>query len=129
MEVLRSNGRLMDPTGSKNVRVLVDKETSRVITFNSVLENIIQMKEYFTSIFANDPIRLAGLLGSGCYNFSFCSFLLLSIPHTEEMQFNRAIKQLSFQAQINYYHEWAEVRLGDLYSMHFLRVWNGQQQE
>ena len=38
------------------------------------------------------------------------------------MQFNKLIKNLSFEAQINHYHEWAEVRLGDLYSMRNLHI-------
>ena len=103
IEVLTKKGRLVNPTGSVNIKENTESEILKRHTFSAVLLNIIQMYEFYKEMFIEDPKGFHNYVHAGCYTPKFCSVLLECNPREHKMKLLTETANLDYRSQIHHF--------------------------
>ena len=82
---MNDNGRLTDPIQRKGILESCDTEIRKNIVFFTVLEEVQNMKEYYQQQLKDQPMKVAALLGQGCFTHDFLAVLMTNTPTAETM--------------------------------------------
>ena len=75
------------------------------------------MKEYYQEQLKDQPMKMAALLGQGCFAHDFLAVLMTNTPTAETMDLMDKIQSHTFSEQINLLKLWAKSRFNRLMSM------------
>ena len=84
-DVLDNNGRLVDPIHREGISESCDTEIRKNIVYFTVLEEVQNMKEYYQEQLKDQPMKMAALLGQGCFTHDFLAVLMTNTPTAETM--------------------------------------------
>merc|ERR1712215_169153 len=110
-------GRLIDPIQRKGISESCNTEIRKNIVFFTVLEEVQNMKEYYQEQLKDQPMKVAALLGQGCFTNDFLAVLMTNTPTVETMNLVDKIQSHSFSEQIDLLKLWAKARFNRLISM------------
>ena len=75
------------------------------------------MKEYYEEQLKDQPMKVAALLGQGCFTHDFLAVLMTNTPTAETMNLVDKIQSHTFSEQIDLLKLWAKARFNRLMSM------------
>lgn len=112
--VLKDNGRLSDPVQPTNIKKNTEAEITKRTTVQSILLNCQAMYDYFNTLHGSNS-GFESYIQAGIFNSNFCNALLETMPPTDKLSILRATKNLDFRSQIQYYFNYNNESLTELF--------------